>query len=163
MATMAGTAQEAVRGIMEGPKPYKFRSLKLSMVDFSGLDLEHADFRNASVPYANFSKCKLRYANFENANCFGANFDQADLHRANFKDAVLSDAIMTASDMFGVTLTMECRSFQGMRLAPGHWWGFLFYGLLMKPPSPEAEEALIKAMGVERYTVLREQYVRRRI
>jgi hypothetical protein len=140
-----------------------FRKMKMQGYDFSGKDLHGADFREASVPWCRFNGCNLRNANFEHANCFGANFDEADLHRANFKNADISEAIMTASDMFGVTITLECSSFKGLVLKPGWWYGFAFYLLLMKPPSKEAEEGLIKWMGVERYTVLREQYARRRL
>jgi len=163
MVTMIGTAQQMVDQILAGDRPYRFRGLKLSNFDFNGMDLHNADFRNASVPYANFSKANLRFANFENANCYGANFDQADCHRINFKDATLSDTIMTASDLFGATITLECRSFQGMQLSPGWWYGWLFYGLLAKPPSKDAEEKLIACLGVERYSVLRDQYSRRRL
>jgi len=163
MATMTGTAQQMVDEILKGGRPYKFRGLKLSNFDFSGMDLHNADFRNASVPYANFSKCSLRFANFEGANCYGANFNEADCHRINLKDAVLSDAVMTAADLYGATITLECRSFQGLELSPGWWYGFLFYGLLMKPPSQEAEEKLIACLGMDRYSVLRDQYARRRM
>lgn len=162
MATMVGTASEVVAQILDSGV-LKFRNLKLPNIDFSGKNLQGADFRNASVPYCNFSRCNLRFANFENANCYGANFDEADLHRANLKDAQLSDCIMTAADLYGVTITLECKSFTGMVLKPGWWYGWLFYALLMKPPSSEAEDKLIQAMGVERYSVLRDQYARRRM
>lgn len=162
MATTIGSVNEVVEGILaSGSK--SFRTMKLQGYDFTGKNLQGADFRQASVPYAKFNNCNLRYANFEHANCFGANFDEADLHRANFKNADLSEAIMTASDMFGVTITLECSSFKGLVLKSGWYYGFAYYLLLMKPPSKEVEDGLIKWMGVERYTVLREQYARRRL
>jgi hypothetical protein len=163
MATMIGNATDVVQQILKGEKPYRFRGLKLPNVDFTDLDLSYADFRNASVPYGKFVRTKLRFANFESANLYGCDFTDADCHRINFKDAILSDTIMEAKDLFGATITLECRSFQGMQLSPGWWWGWVFYPLLMKPPSKDAEEKLITAMGVERYSVLREQYARRRM
>ena len=162
MATTLSGPNEVVDEILRSGSK-SFRSLKLQGYDFSGKNLQGADFRQASVPWCRFNNCNLRYANFEHANCYGANFDEADLHRANFKNADLSEAIMTASDMFGITITLECSSFKGLVLKPGWWYGFLMYALLMKPPSKEAEDKLIQCMGVERYTLLREQYVRRRL
>jgi hypothetical protein len=162
MATTLSGPNEAVEEILRSGSKC-FRGMKLQGYDFSGKNLQGADFRQASVPWCKFRNCNLRYANFEHANCFGADFDEADLHRANFKNADTSEAIMTASDMFGITITLECSSFKGLVLKPGWWYGFAFYLLLMKPPSKEAEDKLIQFMGVERYTVLRQQYAHRRI
>lgn len=162
MAAIIGAPEEIVAQVVaSGSK--RFRGLKLANFDFSGMDLQRADFRNASVPYANFSNCNLKYANFEYANAYGANFEGADCHRINFKDAILSDSNLNAKDLFGATFTMECGSFKGMNPGKAWWYGFLFYGLLMKPPSVEEEEKLIALLGTERYMVLRDQYARRRM
>ena len=164
MATIIGNVtQEIVRKIVEGPRPFRFRGLKLSNCNFDGLDLHGADFRQASVPFSSFRKTNLRFTNFESANLYACDFTDADMHRVNLKDATLSDTIMEAKDLFGATITLECRSFQGMKLSPGWWYGWMFYGLLAQPPSKDAEEKLIQLLGVERYTVLREQYARRRM
>jgi uncharacterized protein YjbI with pentapeptide repeats len=163
MATMVGNASEVVQQILQSGN-LKFRNLKLPNIDFSGHNLQGADFRGAAVPYCNFSRCNLKFANFENANCYGTQFEDADLHRANFKDAQMSDSsIGMAKDLYGVTFTLECKSFQGIKIDSGWWYGWLFYGLLMKPPSQEAEDKLIQMMGIERYSVLRDQYARRRM
>jgi hypothetical protein len=139
----------------------RFRGMKLPNADFSKHNLENADFRNTSLVGANFEGCNLKYANFEGANCFGANFQEANLYRVNFKDAQLADANLRASELYGITVTLECKTFQGIELHPGHWFGWLFYGLLMKPPTQELEDKLIALMGTERYQVLRTQYARR--
>ena len=163
MATMIGNASDVVEQILQSGN-LKFRNLKLPQIDFSGKNLQGADFRGAAVPYCDFSRCNLKFANFENSNCYGTKFDDADLHRANFKDAQMSDSsIGMASDLYGVTFTLECKSFQGIKISPGWWWGWCFYLLLMKTPSKEAEDAIIQAMGVERYRILHDQYARRRI
>ncbi len=162
MATTLSAINEAVEAVLRSDSK-SFRGMKLQGYDFSGKNLQGADFRQASVAWCKFNKCNLRFANFEHANCYGANFDQADLHRANFKNADTSEAIMTASDMFGVTITLECSSFKGLKLSPGWWYGFIFYALLMEPPSKEEEDRLIQFLGVKRYTTLREQYARRRL
>lgn len=141
----------------------KFRNLKLHGAVFDGMDLEKADFRSAAVPFASFKDCNLKYANFEGANCTCTDFTEANAHRANFKDATMCNAKCLFSDAFGITITLECHSFMGLEVKPGWWWGFLFYGLLMKPPSEEAKEKLELAMGPERYMVLKQQYAQRRM
>lgn len=142
-------------------KGKKFRNLKLPGVSFKGLDLKDADFRNASLPGADFSGCNLKYANFEGANLFACNFEEATCYRTNFKDANLADTNMQCADLYGATITLECKSFMGMRLKPGWWFGWLFYALLMQPPSQAVHDKLVELMGTDRYEVLRSQYARR--
>lgn len=138
-----------------------FRGMNLPDANFAGMELRSADFRNARMPFANFRGANLKFATFESASLHGADFTDANLHRVSFKDADTSCCKMRAKDLYGVTVTLQCTSFQGMELDEGWWYGWLFYGLLMKPPSQEAEERLIMALGPERYMVLRQQYARR--
>lgn len=147
----------------EPGRPLCFRGMSLPDADFSGRDLRQADFRNARLHFANFRGAKLKYANFESANLYGADFTDADMHRVNLKDANTSHTVMKPKDLFGVTVTLECKSFQDMELDPGMWWGWMMYMLLMKPPSDEARDRVIMAMGVERWDVLRKQYAVRQV
>jgi hypothetical protein len=140
-----------------------FKRLMLPGADFHGRDLKHADFRGASVISANFRDCDLKFANFEGANLYGSDFTGANLHRANLKDANTSCTVMHVKDLYGVTITLECKSFQGMKLYPGWWFGWIFYALLMEAPSEEWEAKLITFLGPERYSVLRSQYARRQL
>lgn len=140
-----------------------FRGMKLPGGSFVGQDLRRADFRASSLPGAKFNGSDLTYASFESANCSCIDTTDAILHRTNFKDADLAGCIWAPADCFGVTLTLECKTFQGMKILPGWWYGWIFYALLMKPPSQELEDKLIAFMGTERYTVLRQQYARRQM
>ncbi|SRR6266436_5815532 len=159
---MSGWTREQLEDICKNGK--KFRGLKLHGADFSGMDLEKADFRSASCPYANFTDTNCRFINLETANLTLTTWDGADLHRANMKDAILCDADMSkVKDFFGVTVTMECRTWKGLKLSPGHWWGFLYYGLLMVPPSDEVRDRLTVCMGEEVYRTLKELYSTRRM
>jgi len=157
------TEQEIAKVVEKanGSGKLSFRGLTLPDANFEGMELRSADFRNARMPFANFRNANLKFATFESASLHGADFTNANLHRANFKDADTSGTKMLARDLFGVTITLQCTSFQDMQLDEGWWYGFLFYGLLMKPPSKEAEERLIAALGPERYMVLRRQYANR--
>lgn len=142
----------------------KFRGLKLYEADFSGMDLSKADFRGASCPYANFENCNCRMINAEGGNFTMSKWTGADLHRANFKDATLCDADMRGvKDFFGITLSMDCKTWKGLKLDPGAYYGFLFYGFLMEPPTEEVKDKLITFFGAERYTTLRDLYANRRM
>lgn len=161
MATTMWT-REQLEDILKRGK--NFRGMKLYGADFTGMDLEKADFRSASCPYANFSSTNCRFTDFEGANLTCTNWNGSTLHRTNLKDATLCDADMSeAKDFYGVTITMECRCFKGLKLKAGHWWGFLFYGLLMEPPTTEAKDKLILCFGEERYTTLKNLYANRRM
>lgn len=146
-------------------KQYKnFRGIKINGGDFTNLDLERADFRGGSFPYCNFSGSNVKFADFENANIMFTKWDDCTLHRTNLRDAKMSGADFSkAKDFFGVTLTMDCDSFCKVKLKSGHWYGFLFYGLLMEPPSEEDKERLQVFFGEQRYTTLKELYANRRM
>jgi hypothetical protein len=146
-------------------REYKnFRGLKIQGGDFSNLDLEKADFRGGSFPYSKFNGSNIKFADFEGANIMFTHWDDCILHRTNLKDAKMSGADMSkAKDFFGVTLTMDCNSFMGVKLKEGHWLGFLFYGLLMVPPTEALKEKLQVFFGEDRFTTLRNLYASRRL
>ena len=141
-----------------------FRGLKLHDADFSNMDLEKADFRSASCHYANFSNTNCKYANFEGAGLMFTKWRGADCHRTNFKDTALCDAdFRGVTDFMGATFTMECRQWKGMKVDPGFWYGFLFYGFLMEPPTEEAREKLQLFFGEEHYNTLKNLYAVRQL
>jgi uncharacterized protein YjbI with pentapeptide repeats len=145
-------------------KAANFRGLKLYEADFSGLDLEKADFRSCSCPYSNFENANCKFMNGEGGNFTFTKWQGANLHRANFKDASLCEADMRGvKDFFGITMTMECNAWKGLKLDPGFYYGFLFYGLLMEPPDQIVKDKLISFFGPERFTVLKELYASRRM
>lgn len=145
-------------------KGKNFKHLKMHGADFTGLDLERADFRFASCPYAKFDNCNAKYLNGEGGNFSFTSWNNSNLHRSNFKEANLQDADFSGvTDLMGITLTMDCRTWMHLKLSPGHWYGFLFYGLLMDPPTDEAKEKLQLMLGPEHYKTLRDLYATRRM
>jgi uncharacterized protein YjbI with pentapeptide repeats len=141
-----------------------FRGLKLHGAVFDDMDLEKADFRGAICHYASFKRCNCRFMNAEGAGFMFTQWEGADCHRMNAREAQLCDADMRGvKDFYGITLTMECRTLKGLRLDPGFWYGFLFYGLLMEPPSEEEKEKLQLFLGPERFETLRNLYATRQM
>lgn len=160
---MSNYTREQLEDIAKNQKK-NFRGLVFNGVDFSGMDLEKADFRSARCPYCKFHDVNARFANFEGANVMFSEWRGADLHRANFKDAQLCDADMQGvKDFFGITLTMECRSWANLKVDSGFWYGFLFYGLLMEAPTDIDRDKLITFLGPERYTTLKTLYATRQM
>lgn len=159
---MAGWTRAQIEDLVSKGK--KFRGLKLHGADFSGLDLEKADFRSASCPYSNFENTNCEMLNAEGANFSFTKWKGSNLHRANLKDANIQDAdFRGVKDFMGVTLTMDCRTWQHVKLDPGFWYGFIFYALLMDPPSDEARDKLITFFGPEHYLTLKNLYANRRM
>lgn len=142
----------------------KFKSMKLHGADFSGMDLEKADFRSASCAYANFTNTNCKMLNAEGANLTLTQWSGSNLHRANLKDAITQGAdFRGVKDFMGVTITLECRTWKDVKLDPGMWYGWLYYGLLMEPPTEADKEKLLICLGPEHYKVLRELYANRRM
>lgn len=133
---------------------------KLNRHDFSGQQLARADFRGASLTEANFKGSDLSFANFEGANCWGADFTDANLHRANFKDAILANAQFRAADLFGITITLSCDTFDTLHVER-FWWAWIFVGTMMKGPDDVAADRLIALMGKERYVRYAEHFKHR--
>src|SRR6266446_7008663 len=132
---MPGWTREQIEEICRTDK--KFKGMKLHGANFSGLDLEKAYFRSASCPYANFEDTNCKMINAEGANFTLTKWRGSNLHRANLKDAIMSDSdLRGVKDFFGVTITMECRTWMGVKLDPGFWFGWIYYALLMEPPTP---------------------------
>lgn len=164
---MNAKSQETIKKVIASNngsgKPLCFRGLAIPEGDFSDLDLRSADFRNARIPFGKFHRTNLKYANFESALLHGCEFIDSNCHRMSLKDADMSGMIFRPKDALGLTITLECKSFQDIEVDPGYWWGWIFYALLMKPPSEEAHDSVIQAMGLERWEVLRRDYAVRQI
>ena len=159
---MSGWTRAQLEEISRNGK--KFRGLKFPGADFSGMDLEKADFRSASCPYANFENTNCKMINAEGGNFTMSRWSGSNLHRANFKDAILCEADWRGvKDFFGITLTMECRTWKGLKLDLGFWLGFLFYGKLMEAPTKEWEEKLEVFFGPQHYKVLHDLYIQRQM
>lgn len=134
--------------------------------DFSGRDMRGFKFRGSDCIECTFAKSDLSNADFEGANCFGSDFTDSKCNRTNFKDAVLAGTKFHPSDCFGMTLSLRCETFEGMKVSRLWWWSWLYFALLMKPHKNEEEglhTLLINAIGTDRYIRLRRLFPERTI
>lgn len=105
--------------------------------DFSGQDLRHAIFREADLYQARFDGAALEGASF--AGCFaaeasfakarcarlraaGTNFYRCDFCGADLSEALFWDCVLAGADFRGaalkrITLTLDCNSFEEVRLS----------------------------------------------
>lgn len=134
------------------PERIQYLNKKFYDHDFSGQDLQHADFRGATLSKCNFDNANLSYATFDGANCYGSSFRQARLYHASFKDAVLAETKMDPRDMFAMSLTVSCDTFDRMELGDIWLASWLFLPTLaaIKPEiKKEIQGVLITLLGSE--------------
>lgn len=143
-----------------------FINRKFYDADFSGRDLTHSDFRGATLVNCNFDNADLAYANFESANCYKSTFRQSRCYHTNFKDAVLAETIMDPRDMFGLTLSVSCDTFDRMQLGSIWLCAWLFLPTLGEMSDGMREKVLgvLKdAMGEERLKAMERIFANRTI
>lgn len=93
---------------------------------FFGADLYQASFEQANLESAVIVNCFAAEANFSQAHCvlllarqtsfFRANFRGANLSEALLWNCVLAGADLTGAELRQLTLTLDCNSFEDVRL-----------------------------------------------
>ena len=134
--------------------------------DFSNQDLSHADFRGATLVNCNFDCANLSYATFEGANCWRSTFRQAKLYRTSFKDAVTAETIMDPQDMFGLTISVSCDTFDRMTLGKTWLAAWLYLPMLGTLPDGIREQlqgVLVSLVGEERFKGLERHFAERQM
>jgi len=134
--------------------------------DFSGKDLTHSDFRGATLVNCSFDHADLSYANFESANCYRSSFVQARCYHTNFKDAVLAETKMDPRDMFGMTISVSCDTFDRIKLGEIWLYAWIFLPTLGDLPADMKEKMrglLRDAMGEDRVVAMERVFANRSI
>jgi uncharacterized protein YjbI with pentapeptide repeats len=142
----------ATNGKIDQKEVKIFINRKFYDVDFSGKDLTHADFRGSTLVNCSFDNADLSYANFEGANCYRSTYRQARLYHTSFKDAVLAETNLDPRDMFGMTISVSCDTFDKMRLGPIWLAAWLFLPTLAVIPDEvraDLHKILEKVLGSE--------------
>lgn len=132
--------------------------------DFSNRDLTHADFRGCTLVNCNFDNSDLSYANFDGANCYRSTFRQSRLYHASFKDANLSETDLDPRDMFGMSISVSCDTFDKMKLGKIWLAAWLYLPMLATIPDStrkRLEETLNELIGEERVKSLERHFANR--
>jgi uncharacterized protein YjbI with pentapeptide repeats len=103
-----------------------FSKMDLAGAVFEAADLYRASFAGANLTGASFVNCFAAEANFQQANCAQLRAIQSNFYRACFGGADLSAAllwncVLAGADLRGATLrrvtfTLDCNSFEEIRL-----------------------------------------------
>ncbi len=144
----------------------------LSKLKITGRSFAGEDLKGRDMSFSVFENCNFDGADMTGANCEGAFFPGSTFRGTictytNFKDARLGGAIWDPKDAYGCVLTMSCDTFRATRMGQFPWFLFLMFAtqmeLLPGPVSGNPKDALIAAIGAERYVKLSKLLARREI
>ena len=100
--------------------------MDLAGIVFEGADLYRASFAGANLTGASFLDCFAAEADFRHADCpqicaIRSNFYRSNFGGADLSEALLLNCVFAAADLRGanlrrVTLTLDCNSFEEIRL-----------------------------------------------
>ena len=127
--------------------------------DFSSLDLSRLKLRQSVFYGCNFNYADMSETDCEGSEFFNSTFIDTICYRTNFKDAKLAGTTFAPKDAMGITLTMQCHTFDGMKVSPLWFLCWLLMGTMMKPGDGplgnDLVDKVISAIGAERYVKLR--------
>lgn len=126
------------------PPPGKYFKQDFSEVDWSSQDLRGREFHLCA-----FRRADLSYANAEGVNFYGSDFTGARLYHLNAKDAVMAKTIMAPRDALGMTVTLDCNTFDGMEFSRMGWALMGFLLSLAKAPEKKLQDAIRAALPEE--------------
>ena len=135
--------------------------------NFAGKDLSHKKMRSSFFYRCNFDNSDMSHTDAEGSEFVGCSFVDTTCYFTNFKDAKLAGNIFKPKDAYGMTLTMSCKTFEGMETKQLWWFAMLVFATMMVPerePSNEDLNAkLIAMIGADRYIKLRSMFSKREI
>ena len=133
--------------------------------DFRTQDLSHQDMSHSRFRRCNFDDANMSFVNGEGTSFIGSSFRRTNCYRFNAKDAELGATIFEPSDCYGMTVTLQCKTFTEMNVSKQWWYCWLILLTLMRPilriGEDEIRDMLIAHIGAERYVRLRDKFRQR--
>lgn len=138
--------------------PEKLHGITVEGYDFSGRDLRGKDLSRSIFRQCNFDRANLSNCNCQGSNFTGSSFRKAVLYRTDFKEAVLAATVFEPEDCYGMTITLNCKTFENMTVGQLWWYGWLLFATMMypvtEPVKGDIRALLIGTIGAERYAKL---------
>jgi uncharacterized protein YjbI with pentapeptide repeats len=131
---------------------------KIFSRDFSGQKLSHAKMRSSLFHRCNFDRADMTEADCEGSEFLGSTFRETICYRTNFKDAKLAGTVFEPKDCFGMTVTLQCKTFDGVKVSPLWWMMWAMFLTIMKPEKLNGEDLIDRAIlmiGPDRYLKLK--------
>lgn len=127
--------------------------------DFSGQDFSKKDLSYSEFLSCNFDDCNLSEANCEGCNFTGSTFRRTNMYRTNACNAKFAGTVFEPRDAYGITLTFDCATWNGMKIGQLWWYAALtMWATTIPAPLPVKEplqEKLIALIGPTRYVALK--------
>ena len=108
-------------------------SKKIYHQDFRNQDLSKLKMRNSLFYTCDFSNADMTETDCTESEFFGSKFNDTICYRTNFTDAKLAGSIFLPKDAYGITLSMTCRTFDGMKVSPLWWFALATFLTMMHP------------------------------
>lgn len=137
-------------------------------MDYSGKDLsgDKAKLNNSTFICCNFNNTNLRYTDCSNSKFYGCTFIGTDCNHTNFANSIIG-SVFKPKDALGMIVSLECKTFRGMRVSPLWWYCFQQFSLLMdvekEKDGTDPKDKLIQALGIQRYLALKNMFREREI
>lgn len=93
-----------------------YREADLYQATFEEADLHGASFLNCFAAEANFTHARCEGMRAQNTSFYRADFRGTSLREALLRECVLAGADLRGADLRQVTITLDCNSFEGIRL-----------------------------------------------
>lgn len=132
---------------------------------FAGQDLSKQNLSHSTFICCDFDNADLSDADCSSASFSGCTMRKTKCTRTNFANAELG-CVFHPSDCYGMTLTMSCKTFIGMKISKQWWFGWLYFAMQMVPELERGRDLRdnLKAMiGIDRYARLKEMFRTRQL
>jgi hypothetical protein len=156
--------------VAPGKRKVDYRGRNLSRqrfysVDFSNQDLSKCLMKNTLFHGCNFDDADMSESECEGSEFFGSTFRNTICYRTNFKDAKLANTVFAPKDAFGITVSLQCKSFENMQV-PQLWFlsWLLFSSMMIPDPGPIKQDFhadVLGIIGAERYVKLKALFGKR--
>ena|SRR6201996_9868304 len=134
--------------------------------DFSGQDLSEQNLSHSTFTCCNFNKANLTKANCSYSDFTASTMIGTKCTYTDFSHTKLA-CVFRPMDAFGITWTMECRTFKGMTVNMLWWLCYIYFAIMMTPDKEkdgsDPRDKLITLMGKEKYLKLAAMFKAREI
>lgn len=151
------------RPVLSVPHP----QTRFEGTSFEGQDLRGKDLSGSIYLNCNFDNADLTEANCSRCDFTCSSFRHTLLTRTNFAQSKLACTVFEPNDCYGMTITLECRTFQNATIGQIHWYSWLMFLASMMPVAVPVKDNLrdnlVALIGAERYVKLKAMFARREL
>jgi uncharacterized protein YjbI with pentapeptide repeats len=140
---------------------------KFQGVDFSSQNLAKKKVTGSKFINCSFDDADMSEGDFEHCDFTGSSFRRTNLYYTSFKRSKLACTVFEPRNVYGITFTLECKTFQNMMIDQANWYYYVMLASMMIPGKVPVKEnlvdKLIAMIGAERYVKLKALFERREI